>query len=128
MSKVPSFRLLAVAAGITILACARADSSGPSHRVVSVSKQINEFIYEIGAQDALIARDLTSVYPPQIRSLPSVGYHGGLSAEGIISMKPKLFLTDGNVGPKSVLDQLKKVGTRRSGDSASSEYVLKATG
>jgi iron complex transport system substrate-binding protein len=110
MSGAIRFRLFAVAAGTTMLACASADSSEPSQRVVSVSKQINEFIYAIGAQNALIARDLTSVYPPQIRSLPSVGYHRGLSAEGIISMKPKLFLTDGNVGPESVLDQLKKVG------------------
>ena len=110
MSRASRLRLLAAAVGATILACAGVDSSGASQRVVSVSKQINEFIYAIGAQNVLIARDLTSVYPPQIRSLPSVGYHRGLSAEGIISMKPKLFLTDGNVGPESVLDQLKKVG------------------
>jgi iron complex transport system substrate-binding protein len=77
---------------------------------VGVSKQINEFMYAIGAQDNLVARDLTSIYPPAIRSLPSVGYHRALSAEGIISMKPTLFLTDGNVGPDAVLDQLKKVG------------------
>jgi iron complex transport system substrate-binding protein len=104
------FRLLAIAAGTAVLACARTNSSGPAQRVVSVSKQINEFIYAIGAQGSLIARDLTSVYPPQIQNLPSVGYHRALSAEGIISMKPSLFLTDGNVGPESVLDQLKKVG------------------
>jgi heme transport system substrate-binding protein len=58
----------------------------------------------------LIARDLTSVYPPAIQRLPSVGYHRALSAEGIISTKPRLFLTDGNVGPETVLDQLRKVG------------------
>lgn len=79
-------------------------------RVVSVSKQINEFLYAIGAEDDLVAVDLTSVYPPRIRELPTVGYHRALSAEGIISMKPTLFLTDGNVGPDAVLEQLKKVG------------------
>jgi iron complex transport system substrate-binding protein len=110
MSRAIRFRLLTVTAGIAAIACGRGDKNSGSQRVVGVSKQINEFIYAIGAQDALIARDLTSVYPPQIKSLPSVGYHRGLSAEGIISMKPKLFLTDGNVGPDAVLDQLKKVG------------------
>jgi iron complex transport system substrate-binding protein len=79
-------------------------------RIVCVSKQINEFMYAIGAESHLVARDLTSVYPPQIKTLPSVGYHRALSAEGIISMRPTLFLTDGNLGPSSVLDQLKKVG------------------
>ncbi len=79
-------------------------------RIVSVSKQINEFIFAIGAQHDLVAVDLTSVYPPEIRKLPTVGYHRALSAEGIISMKPTIFLTDGNVGPDAVLDQLKKVG------------------
>jgi len=79
-------------------------------RIVSVSKQINEFIYAIGAEHDLVAVDLTSVYPPEIRKLPTIGYHRALSAEGIISMKPTVFLTDGNVGPDAVLDQLKKVG------------------
>jgi iron complex transport system substrate-binding protein len=79
-------------------------------RIVSVSKQINEFIFAIGADDDLVAVDLTSIYPPEIKKLPTVGYHRALSAEGIISMKPTVFLTDGNVGPDAVLDQLKKVG------------------
>jgi iron complex transport system substrate-binding protein len=107
----PATRIV-LAAGIvlTLASCARPDSRANSNRVVGVSKQINEFMYAIGAQSNLVARDLTSIYPPAIRSLPSVGYHRALSAEGIISMKPRLFLTDGNVGPDAVLDQLKKVG------------------
>lgn len=79
-------------------------------RVVCVSKQINEFIYDIGAQSHLVARDLTSIYPPEITKLPSVGYHRALSAEGITSMHPSVLVTDGNVGPDAVLDQVRKVG------------------
>jgi iron complex transport system substrate-binding protein len=102
--------VLATSVALALAACARSDGRGTANRVVGVSKQINEFMYAIGAQDNLVARDLTSIYPPAIRSLPSVGYHRALSAEGIISMKPTLFLTDGNVGPDAVLEQLKKVG------------------
>ncbi|MGH7506796.1 MAG: heme/hemin ABC transporter substrate-binding protein, partial [Longimicrobiales bacterium] len=69
-----------------------------------------EFVYAIGAEGDLVARDLTSIYPPRIEELPSVGYHRALSAEGIISMRPTVFLTDGNVGPEAVLDQVEKVG------------------
>src|SRR6185437_1823127 len=90
-------------------ACTHADShKGP--RVVSVSKQINEYLYDIHAESVLVARDLTSVYPPQITRLPSVGYHRALSAEGIISMRPTMLLTDGNLGPDGVVAQVKKVG------------------
>lgn len=105
-------RLLATGLVIALAACTRGgeDRGDPAERVVCVSKQINEFMYDIGAQGVLVARDLTSIYPAAIRSLPSVGYHRALSAEGIISTRPTLFLTDGNVGPDAVLGQLRTVG------------------
>jgi iron complex transport system substrate-binding protein len=92
-----------------VLACARRDA-GTGQRIVCVSKQINEFLYDIHAESVLVARDLTSIYPPQITKLPSVGYHRALSAEGIISMKPTMLLTDGNLGPEAVVSQVKQVG------------------
>lgn len=99
---------------IGVSACGRfvekSTQASGTDRVVCVSKQINEFMYAIGAEQHLVAVDLTSIYPPQIKKLPTVGYHRALSAEGIISMKPTLFLTDGNVGPSAVLEQLKQVG------------------
>jgi iron complex transport system substrate-binding protein len=78
--------------------------------VVGVSKQINEFLYDIHAESVLVARDLTSIYPSRITRLPSVGYHRALSAEGIISMRPTMLLTDGNLGPEAVVAQVRKVG------------------
>jgi iron complex transport system substrate-binding protein len=102
-------RIAACCIGAFVTACAHADAtSGP--RVVCVSKQINEFLYDIHAESVLVARDLTSIYPPQITKLPSVGYHRDLSAEGIISMRPTMLLTDGNLGPDAVVTQVKKVG------------------
>ena len=98
--------LVALLAG----ACTPGAETGNKERVVSVSKQINEYMYDIGAEGVLVGRDLTSIYPERIRSLPSVGYHRALSAEGITSLQPTLFLTDGNVGPDQVLEQLRKVG------------------
>jgi iron complex transport system substrate-binding protein len=91
------------------VACARQDA-GQEARVVCVSKQINEFLYDIHAESVLVARDLTSIYPPEITKLTSVGYHRALSAEGIISMKPTMLLTDGNLGPDAVVAQVKQVG------------------
>jgi len=94
---------------LAALACGRGDV-GHGPRVVCVSKQINEFLFDIHAESVLVARDLTSVYPPAIRKLPSVGYHRALSAEGIVSMRPTMLLTDGNLGPDAVVAQVRKVG------------------
>ena len=118
------------AAGLLLLAaaCARGGDDTRKDRVVCVSKQINEFLYAIGAQGVLAGRDLTSVQPPQIRQVPSVGYHRALSAEGIISLRPTLLLTDGNVGPQGVLEQVAKVGipvdTMRPGSTPDSAQSL----
>jgi iron complex transport system substrate-binding protein len=94
---------------LAAIACSGADI-GRGPRVVCVSKQINEFLYDIHAESVLVARDLTSVYPPAIKRLPSVGYHRALSAEGIVSMRPTMLLTDGNLGPDAVVEQVRKVG------------------
>jgi iron complex transport system substrate-binding protein len=102
-------KILAVSIALAALACGRGDV-GHGPRVVCVSKQINEFLYDIHAESVLVARDLTSVYPPPIKTLPSVGYHRALSAEGIVSMRPTMLLTDGNLGPDAVVQQVRKVG------------------
>lgn len=122
-------RFAALATAALAIACSRGESAaGP--RVVSVSKQINEYLYEIHAESVLVARDLTSVFPPQIKSLPSVGYHRALSGEGIISMHPTMLLTDGNFGPDAVAEQVKKVGipvvTMKPGAGQDSAQLLMA--
>lgn len=115
MTRIPHSPIIALAALVAATtACSRvadrAEQADAPERIVSVSKQINEFIYAIGAERNLAAVDISSIYPPAIKSLPTVGYHRALSAEGIISVKPTLFLTDGNVGPDAVLEQLRQVG------------------
>lgn len=77
-----------------------------TQRIVCLSKQYNEIIYALGAQQDLVAVDLSSTYPPEIKSLPTVGYHRALGVEGILSMKPTLILHDNNVGPEHVMRQL----------------------
>ena len=59
-----------------------------------VSKQIDKFIYAVGTLDRLVTRDLSSIDPPQ----------------GIVSVQPHAFLTNGNVGPNAVLDRDREVG------------------
>ena len=77
-------------------------------RMVSVSKQHTEIVYALGADSDLVAVDVSSVYPPQARTLPTVGYHRALSLEGMIAARPTLILSGGpgNMGPEPVVRQI----------------------
>lgn len=82
-----------------------------AQRYVSVSKQYTEIIYALGAEDDLVAVDISSVYPPQAKQLPTVGYHRALSLEGMLAAKPTVILRGGpnNIGPEHVVRQLESL-------------------
>ena len=63
-------------------------------------------IYALGAQTNLLGVDYSSTFPPEIKKLPTVGYHRALSAEGILSLHPTLIIHDNNIGPDNVVRQL----------------------
>jgi len=75
-------------------------------RMVVISQQYNELIYALGAQAHLVGVDYSSTYPPEIKSVTTVGYHRALSAEGILSLKPTVVIHDNNIGPAQVVQQL----------------------
>ena len=79
-------------------------------RIVSVSKQLTEMIYALGAENRLVGVDLSSTFPAAAKKLPTVGYHRLLNAEGIISLKPTVVYSDGNVAPAAVITQVQNVG------------------
>ncbi|MCC7241649.1 MAG: ABC transporter substrate-binding protein [Acidobacteria bacterium] len=80
-----------------------------SERIVCIAQVYAEMIYALGAQDRLVAVDYSSTFPPEIKELPTVGYHRALSAEGILSMRPTVVLHDGNIGPPQVIEQLEQL-------------------
>ena len=61
-------------------------------RIVSLGPSATEIIFAIGAQDQLVARTDLCDYPPEAKSIPSVGGFAGntLSLESIISYEPDL--------------------------------------
>lgn len=81
-------------------------AGGEGQRIVCIGSAYNEMIYALGAQSNLVGVDYSSTFPPEIKSLPTVGYHRALSAEGILSLKPTLILHDNNIGPENVVRQL----------------------
>lgn len=85
-----------------------ADKGNPeAKRIVSVGGTITEILYDLGAQDRIVARDSTSFYPADANSKPDVGYMRALSAEGILGQKPDLILMEEGSGPPPVLEILK---------------------
>lgn len=85
---------------------AGAEPAPRSERIVSLSKQYSEIICALGAQANLVGVDLSSTFPPELKTVPKVGYHRALSVEALLAVKPSLILHDGNVGPEHVLRQL----------------------
>jgi iron complex transport system substrate-binding protein len=105
------FRVPAALALLCLLpACgrfkAREGEAAGAQRIVSIGQAYNEMIYALDAQANLVGVDYSSTYPPQIKKLPTVGYHRALSAEGILSLHPTLIIHDNNIGPDNVVRQL----------------------
>jgi len=75
-------------------------------RIVCISKQYSEIIYALKAQKDIVAVDVSSTFPPEIKKLPTIGYHRALSVEGILAVRPTLILQDNNIGPEHVVKQL----------------------
>jgi len=105
-------RYLAIAtAALPLLGCRfkNEEHGEQQQRIISLSKQYSEILFALGANQDLVAVDLSSTYPPEIKSLPTVGYHRALSPEGIVAVKPTLVLHDNNVGPEHVMRQLEQL-------------------
>jgi len=129
--------LFALPLALLVLSCGRFGNKEidgtKDMRVVCLSKQITEMIYELGKGHDLVAVDLSSTYPDSAKMLKTVGYHMALSPESIIAMNPDLVIHGNDVGPANVLPQIEKAGLNikvfpggRSIDSA--EILLKNLG
>lgn len=112
-----SYRLRAVALGVaaagfaslSVLGAAWAgDGAYDTSRVVTVGGSLTEIVYALGEEGRLIARDSTSVFPPEALALPDIGYMRALSPEGVLSINPSTILLLEGSGPPEALDVLRK--------------------
>jgi iron complex transport system substrate-binding protein len=105
MNRLQILVLVCLLAGCGRFKSESTESAG-ARRIVCIGQAYNEMIYALGAQASLVGVDYSSTYPPEIKKLPTVGYHRALSAEGILSLHPTLILEDNNIGPDNVVRQL----------------------
>ena len=80
------------------------------NRIVSLSKQLTEFIFALGKGYTIIGVDWSSTYPDSAKLITTVGYHRALNPEGIISLQPDLVIHSNDIGPATVLPQITQAG------------------
>ncbi len=83
----------------------------PAGRIVSLGGIVTEIVHALGQAERLVARDSTSSYPPEVMSLPDVGYVRRLSPEGVLSVQPDMIIAAEGAGPVETIDVLKAAET-----------------
>lgn len=100
------FRLLAA---VLLLAAAPAAAEPPA-RVAIADGVATEIVYRLGAGDRIVGVDETSIYPPEAKAKPQLGYFRRLSSEGLLSLEPDLLIATPHAGPPAVLEQARSAG------------------
>ena len=80
--------------------------SSANQRIVIAGGALTEIVFALGAGDQVIGVDKTSSFPEKVKQLPQVGYWKLLNIEGILSLKPSLFITLSDVEPENIIDQV----------------------
>lgn len=79
-------------------------------RLITLFGDITEIVYALGAEEHLVARDASSIYPAEAETLPNLGFAGTLNAEAVLALEPTLVIGTQLTGPAGVLDQLQDAG------------------
>lgn len=80
-------------------------------RIVSLSGEFSEIIWELGLGDRLVGVDLSSVYPPEeMAAITKVGVERLLFAELILSTEPTVVVGDVDATPVEAIDQVRGTG------------------
>lgn len=67
-------------------------------------------VWGLGFGDSLVGRDVSTTFPG-VEELPVVTTGGHtVSSEAVIALRPTLVITDGSIGPRDVVEQLRDVG------------------
>ena len=83
-------------------------------RIVSLTGDITEVIFELGLGGNVVAVDITTTYPPEANDIKragnNVGFAQALAAESVLRFEPTLVIADESVQPTETIDQLRSAG------------------
>lgn len=92
-----------------LLACCTTGVSVAHERIVSAGSAVTELMLALGAEQQLVAVDVTSEVPSSL-NLPTIGYHRRLAAEGLLALAPTHLIGSDEMGPDTALQQLRSAG------------------
>ncbi len=81
-------------------------------RIVSLKSSSSEIICALGADHQIVGVDVTSVYPELPKEVSNLGHVSGITAQGILSLKPNLVIGDKNEVAENLVKQLQEVGVK----------------
>lgn len=105
--------VLALTTSLGLLSTPPADANetnGPPQRIVAAGGDMTEIVFALGHGDRLVAVDSTSVWPPEAKELPQIGYFRRIAPEGVLTMTPDLVLAGADAGPDGALEILTSSG------------------
>ncbi|WP_161625041.1 heme/hemin ABC transporter substrate-binding protein [Paramagnetospirillum caucaseum] len=88
----------------------RQASAADTSRLVVIGGSLTEIVFALGKGGSVIGVDQTSVWPPEVKALPQVGYYKKVSAEGVLSLSPTMVAAYRDAEPASALRQLEQAG------------------
>src|SRR6266704_5821825 len=83
--------------------------ANPPKRIVSLSPNLTEILYGVGAFDRVVGVSDYCTYPPEVGKLPSVGGWHNPSLEKLTAMRPDLVIVDNGQAP-FVEDKFRDLG------------------
>ena len=111
MKKMLSIRtVIAGAMLLPVLMMPVSVSADDASRLVTIGPGVTELVYALEQGGRIIGTDASSNIPEITRSLPKVGYHRQLSAEGLLSLKLDHIIGTEDMGSPIVIQQLKRAG------------------
>lgn len=79
-------------------------------RIVSLSGDFTEILFELGAGDRVVGVDVTTTFPAEAEEIPVIGFAQDLAPEPVLGMQPTLVLANDLTGPVESIDQLRAAG------------------
>jgi len=79
-------------------------------RIITLSGDLTEFVFDLGLGEFVVATDVTTVAPQEAVLLPKAGLGRFLTAEGVLKNDPSLVIGDTQTSPESAIEQIRAAG------------------
>lgn len=81
-------------------------------RIITLSSALSETVYALGKSKNIVAVDVTSDYPQEIKDKPKASRDRTFTLEGLLAFKPDMILTPPNEVSYAIESKLKKLGVK----------------